>query len=83
MFSGEPAAKPEVEQICEGTGGPCKYTGKPMKESHVGMKLKTEDFAAFMDDLAKTLDKLEVPAREKGELLAAFRAMQNDVVTQP
>src|SRR5262245_34997757 len=24
-----------VDQICEATGGPCKYTGKSMKESHL------------------------------------------------
>src|SRR5688500_13257669 len=70
-----------VEQICEGTGGPCKYSGKSMKESHTGMKVKPEDFEAFMDDLAKTLDGFKVPPREKAELLAAFRAMQQDVVT--
>lgn len=69
-----------VDDICERTGGPCKYTGKPMKESHVNMKLKGEDFEAFMDDLEKTLDKLSVPAREKGEVLAAFRAQRSDVM---
>jgi len=46
-----------VEHICELTGGPCKYTGKSMKESHTGMKVKAEHFAAFMDDLGKTLDE--------------------------
>ena len=70
-----------VDQICEGTGGPCKYTGKSMKESHVNMKVKAEDFEVFIEDLTKTLDKFNVPAREKGEVLAAFRAMQGDVVT--
>src|SRR5690349_19683637 len=50
-----------VEQICEGTGGPCKYTGKSMKESHTGMKVKEEHFAAFIEDLTATLDKFKVP----------------------
>src|SRR5256886_12984085 len=26
-----------VDQICEGTGGPCKYKGKDMKSAHMGM----------------------------------------------
>jgi hemoglobin len=69
-----------VQHICELTGGPCKYTGKSMKESHTGMKVKEEHFTAFMDDLAKTLDELEVPAREKGEVLAAFNSLKADVV---
>lgn len=69
-----------VEQICEGTGGPCKYTGKSMKESHTGMKVKEEHFAAFIEDLTATLDKFKVGEREKAEVLAAFNSMKVDVV---
>lgn len=69
-----------VEHICSITGGPCTYTGKSMKETHTGMKVHDEHFAAFMEDLGKTLDELKVPAREKGEVLAAFEGMKPDVV---
>ncbi len=69
-----------VEQICEGTGGPCKYTGKSMKESHTGMKVSEEHFAAFIEDLTATLDKFEVGDREKREVLEAFNSMKADVV---
>lgn len=69
-----------VEQICEATGGPCKYTGKSMKESHTGMKVKEEHFAAFIEDLTATLDKFKVGEREKSEVLAAFNSMKADVV---
>jgi hemoglobin len=69
-----------VEQICEGTGGPCKYTGKSMKESHTGMKVREEHWAAFVEDLAATLDKFKVGEREKAEVLAAFNSMKADVV---
>lgn len=66
--------------ICSITGGGCTYAGKPMLEAHTGMHLKDEDFEAFMDDLQKTLAKLNVPARESGEVVAAFRSMKTDVV---
>ena len=69
-----------VEHICELTGGPCKYTGKSMKESHTGMKVKADHFAAFMEDLGKTLDEFKVPAREKSEVLGAFESLRSDVV---
>jgi len=72
-----------VDDICERTGGPCKYTGKTMRESHANMKLKPEDFEHFMEDLEQTLDKFQVPAREKGEVLAAFRAQKQDVMPTP
>jgi hemoglobin len=69
-----------VDHICELTGGPCKYTGRTMKLSHTGMKVRPDDFEAFMDDLEKTLVKMNVPDREKGEVLAAFRSLQADVI---
>ncbi|MGN6107520.1 MAG: group I truncated hemoglobin [Kofleriaceae bacterium] len=69
-----------VEQICEATGGPCKYTGKTMKVSHTGMKVGSDHFEAFIEDLTKTLEKFQLAEREKSEVLAAFRSMQGDVV---
>lgn len=66
--------------VCSITGGGCTYEGKSMLEAHTGMKLTQADFDAFIDDLQKTLAKLEVPARESGEVVAAFKGMQADVV---
>ncbi len=68
------------DHICSITGGGCAYKGKAMLAAHTGMKLRAQDFDAFMDDLQKTLAKLNVPARETGEVVAAFRSMQADVV---
>lgn len=66
--------------ICAITGGGCTYTGKSMLDAHTGMHLRDEDFEAFIDDLSKTLATLKVPARESGEVVAAFRSMKTDVV---
>jgi hemoglobin len=71
-----------VDQICEASGGPCKYTGKSMKESHTGMGVKEEHFNALVEDLVKSLDKFKVPEKEKGELLGALGGMKGDIVTQ-
>ena len=62
-----------------GTGGPCTYSGKSMKESHTGMKVKEEHFAAFIEDLTTVLDRNKVGAREKSEVLAAFAAHKGEV----
>ena len=72
-----------VEHICEITGGPCKYTGRTMIASHAGMGVKDEDFAAFMEDLEATLTEAGVPARETGEVLAAFNGLKPEVVNIP
>jgi len=71
-----------VEQICEASGGPCKYTGKTMKEVHTGMKIKSEHFDALVEDLVKSLDKFKVGEKEKSDLLGALGPMKPDIVEQ-
>ncbi|HEX2824869.1 MAG TPA: group 1 truncated hemoglobin [Burkholderiales bacterium] len=69
-----------VEQICAGSGGPCTYTGRDMKTTHMGMGVQDPHFAALVEDLVKSLDKLKVPAREKNELLGVLGPMKTDIV---
>jgi len=69
-----------IDQICQATGGPCKYTGKDMRTAHTGMNVKDSDFNALVEDLTKALDKFKVPDKEKGELLGALAGMKGDVV---
>jgi hemoglobin len=71
-----------VDQICEATGGPCKYAGRDMKTTHKGMNITTAEFNATGGALAKALDKNSVPATEKSELLTAIGGMQADIVGQ-
>ena len=69
-----------VNQICEASGGPCKYTGRDMKAVHKGMGVTGEAFDALVGDLVATLDKFKVPAKEKGELLSVLGPMKKDIV---
>ncbi|HSK02922.1 MAG TPA: group 1 truncated hemoglobin [Kofleriaceae bacterium] len=71
-----------VDQVCEATGGPCRYTGKDMKTAHTGMKITEEHFNALVEDLVKSLDKFNVGQREKDELLGALGGMKGDIVGQ-
>ena len=70
-----------VDQICEASGGPCKYTGRDMKSAHVGMGITGEQFDALVGDLVATLNKFKVPEREKNELLGVLGPMKKDIVT--
>ncbi|HEY1544504.1 MAG TPA: group 1 truncated hemoglobin [Xanthobacteraceae bacterium] len=69
-----------VDQICQGTGGPCTYTGRSMKETHAGMGVRNRDFNALVGDLGKTLKKFKVPAREQRGLVAILAPMRRDIV---
>jgi hemoglobin len=70
-----------VEFVCMGTGGPCKYSGQDMETSHAGMELVDEEFDALVADLSATLDKFNVPAKEKGQLLGALAPLKPLIVT--
>ncbi len=72
-----------VNQICEATGGPCKYTGRSMKEAHTGMGVDEASFNALVEDLKKSLAKFNVPQREQDELIGALATMHDDIVEKP
>jgi hemoglobin len=69
-----------VDQICEASGGPCKYTGKDMKTAHRGMGVSTADFNALVEDLVGALDKFKVGAADKNQLLGVLGPMQGQIV---
>ena len=69
-----------TEQICQASGGPCRYTGRTMRATHEGMNLTDEHFNALVGDLVAALDQFNVPAREKNELLTALGSMKGDIV---
>jgi hemoglobin len=72
-----------VEQVCAATGGPCKYTGNNMKKAHKNMKVTEGEFNALVEDLTAALDKFNVPAQEKGELLGALAGLKSQIVEVP
>ncbi len=69
-----------VAFIGQATGGPQKYTGRDMKETHKGMKIDHWEFEALSADLAASLDKFKVLAKEKKELLAIVGTTRKDIV---
>lgn len=66
--------------VCMATGGPCKYTGLDMKTAHKNMGVTTGEFNALAEDLTATLNHFKVPDKERGELMGAIAATQNDIV---
>jgi hemoglobin len=66
--------------VCFATGGPCRYTGLTMKESHKNMGTTAGEFGALVEDLVKTLNKFGVKEQEQKELLTALGGLRNDIV---
>jgi len=71
-----------VNQICEASGGPCKYTGRTMKQTHAGMGVHDAAFSALVEDLVAALDHHKVGKMEKEELLGVLGPMKSDIVEQ-
>jgi len=69
-----------VDQICEASGGKCKYKGKDMTTAHKGMGVQEADFNALVENIVKSLDKFKVAEADKGTLLGVLGPMMNQIV---
>lgn len=69
-----------VDQVCEATGGPCTYTGRPMRETHDGMGVTAGEFDALVEHLVATLDEFDVLKAEQDELLGLLGPLREEIV---
>ena len=69
-----------TEMVCWATGGPQKYTGRAMSESHKHLKITESEWDAFCKDFDATMAKFRVPEAERNELLAVVQSTKNDIV---
>ena len=69
-----------VTFIAKAAGGPDNYKGRDMVTVHRGMEITSAEFDALAADLAAALDKHNVPAREKSELLAVVASTKGQIV---
>jgi hemoglobin len=69
-----------TEMVCWATGGPQRYTGRSMADSHRDLGITPQEWAAFVDDFQQTLLKFKVPAAELAELVAIVQSTYADIV---
>lgn len=69
-----------LDQFCAATGGPCVYTGREMKTSHMGLGITNAQWDAAAKHLVASLDKYKVPEKEKGEVLTFVTSLKKDIV---
>ena len=73
-------AKLLVDQICELSGGPCKYKGVSMKKSHIKLAITEAEFNALVEQLQQAMDEEKVPFHSQNRLLALLAPMKRDIV---
>jgi hemoglobin len=69
-----------AEQICELSGGPCRYSGDSMKEVHAGHHISEAEFFGMVADLREVLKERHVSQGAANELLRLLAPMKRDVV---
>jgi hemoglobin len=69
-----------TEMVCWATGGPQKYTGKSMAESHKDLKITSKEWESFLDDFQQTLDKFAVSIEEQAELKTIVNSTRSEIV---
>ncbi|MCI0340343.1 MAG: group 1 truncated hemoglobin [Planctomycetales bacterium] len=67
--------------VCQVTGGPQKYAGRSMKDSHKDLAIAEEHWNAMAADFKKVLDKFQVPEPEQNELFEIVGSTKADIVT--
>src|SRR5215510_6931249 len=78
-----PYLKFQVSQlVCEVSGGPCKYTGKSMKEAHAHLNISEKEWEIMAAEFKKSLDKFKIAAAEQKELVEIVGKTKADIVVR-
>jgi hemoglobin len=72
-----------TEMVCWASGGPQRYSGRPMGDSHRHLMITAGEWQAFLDDFQQTLDKFGVPQPEQEELKAIVESTRDAIVVAP
>ncbi|MDE2347760.1 MAG: group 1 truncated hemoglobin [Gammaproteobacteria bacterium] len=67
-------------QLCELSGGPCRYTGDSMREVHAGLGITEADFYGMVAILRDIMRRRGVPIGARNALLGLLAPMKRDVV---
>ena len=71
-----------IEQVCEATGGPCKYSGKNMLDAHKGMNITEGEFGIIAAHFAAAMSDAGVSVEDNGTIMGVLAGMYDDIVGQ-
>jgi hemoglobin len=66
--------------ICGITGGPCKYEGRSMRDSHADLGISEGDWRVFVDDFIRVMDDFRIPKLDQHELLMLMDRSKADIL---
>ena len=71
-----------TEQLCQESGGPCKYEGAPMGPVHASLNIGKGDFNALVAVLQQSMDANGIPFSAQNGMLARLAPLHRDIVTK-
>jgi hemoglobin len=71
-----------IEQVCEATGGPCKYSGMNMLDAHKGMNITEAEFGIIAAHFAAAMSDAGVSVEDNGTIMGVLAGMHDDIVGQ-
>eukprot|EP00933_Yihiella_yeosuensis_P067086 TRINITY_DN716_c0_g1_i1.p1 TRINITY_DN716_c0_g1~~TRINITY_DN716_c0_g1_i1.p1 ORF type:complete len:961 (+),score=185.41 TRINITY_DN716_c0_g1_i1:56-2884(+) len=72
-----------VQIVCNLTGGPQIYTGRPMDEAHKHLNISENEWEKFMELFNAVCDEFSLPGDIVGDLNALMISMEMDCVVYP
>jgi hemoglobin len=69
-----------VELVCQKTGGPCAYLGRPMPPVHEGLGITESNWTTFMKIITDGMEEKHYPADVRAEFLQVWRGFHDGVV---
>jgi hemoglobin len=68
------------QQLCNLSGGPCKYTGRDMHTAHAKLNINVAEFNALTEDLYIGLGQAGIPYRLQNKLVSLLAPMKHQIV---
>ncbi|MDX1473497.1 MAG: group 1 truncated hemoglobin [Reinekea sp.] len=69
-----------IEQLCEVSDGPCRYSGDSMAKAHSNMTLNRSHFDSLVNDLIAAMNATDTPVAAQNDLLARLVPMYDEVM---
>lgn len=69
-----------TEQLCQVSGGPCRYSGAPMGPVHASMNITKADFNALVEVLQQSMNAKGIPFAAQNGMLARLAPMHREII---
>lgn len=69
-----------IDRLCHDTGGPCAYTGRPLRTVHVGLRITADQWDTFIGIIREALEKRAVAEAEQRDFLTLFERYRAETV---